>query len=695
MPRSKATSTADRHAPFRIPPFRLVGGKGGVGKTTCAAAMGLAAARSGRRTLIVSTDPAPSLADALGQPLGRAPRAVRGVRHLHAVEVDAAAALERWIETRRGLLEEIALRGTWLDRDDVTQLLRLSLPGVDEIAGLLQLNDFHATGKYDHIIVDAAPTGHLLRMLGMPAVLEGLAQVFDHMQAKHRIMVAAIRGGWTPDAADVLIDGIDSQARQIGSMLRDPEMARLSWVTLPEPMAVEETADGIRGVREHGVTVDQVILNRLTPPPPQPCRWCRARRKFEQHAVAALEANSATRGIPARGVPVATSEPRGVRALSAIGRALTSPNLMAETVVVRSKRQSPHPGDPARVAAVLPAVGRTTPLDAIASDETRLLMFGGKGGVGKTTCAAAAAIEAALASTDRRVLLLSADPAHSVGDVLGQPMSDKARSIKGGPPNLMVRELDPRQVFAALRQRFSAAIEELFVRLSGAPAAAQVATHDRQVMHDLLDLAPPGVDELVAIIEVTEALLARDEPAVYHLVVIDTAPTGHALRLIEMPSLVHEWVRAVMAILLKYQPVVGVGDLGAVLLQLSRGLGRLRELMTDPVRCRFVSVTRPAVLPRAETTRLLERLRLAAVSSPIVILNAVGAGTCSRCRGDRAAQRREIGQLVQQVKRGRQRGRAVVLAPAEVPPPFQWPSLNEWRSRWRLLSVPPRSARQG
>jgi anion-transporting ArsA/GET3 family ATPase len=162
-PRSKATRTttgADASA-TRDPRYLFVGGKGGVGKTTCAAAIALTAALDGSRTLVVSTDPAPSLGDALSRPLGPAPRRVplrRG--RLDAVEIDAAAALGRWLDTRRRHLERIALRGTWLDDDDVSRLLRLSLPGIDELAALLEIARFASGGAYDLIVVDTAPTGH-------------------------------------------------------------------------------------------------------------------------------------------------------------------------------------------------------------------------------------------------------------------------------------------------------------------------------------------------------------------------------------------------------------------------------------------------------------------------------------------------------------------------------------------------------
>ena len=163
----------------RTPAFHFVGGKGGGGKTTCAAAFGLASARSGARTLVISTDPAPSLGDAFGQPLGGAPRRVASARgHLDAVEIDARAALTRWLRTRRPVFEQMALRGTWLDEDDVSRLLQLSLPGIDEIAALLEIARFSAGRRYEQIVVDTAPTGHTLRMFGTPAVLRGVASVF-------------------------------------------------------------------------------------------------------------------------------------------------------------------------------------------------------------------------------------------------------------------------------------------------------------------------------------------------------------------------------------------------------------------------------------------------------------------------------------------------------------------------------------
>ena len=663
MPRSKATSTADRQS-SRSPTFRFVGGKGGVGKTTCAATLGLLAARAGRATLIVSTDPAPSLGDALEQPLTDRPRPVRGVARLDAVEVDAATALAGWLEKRRGLLEEIALRGTWLDADDVASLMRLSLPGIDEVAGLLQVAEFAGTGRYDHIVVDTAPTGHLRRMLETPAVLEGLTQVFDRMQAKHRIMVEALRGRWTPDAADALLQEIDAQARRLEALLRDPAQSAVAWVTLPERMAVEETRDGLRALNEQHITVDRLIINRLTPLPRQACGWCDGRRSLELESFLALE-RLVEGAATLVAVPAAVKEPRGIAALRRLGPHLTKP---AATPAGRSRRAR-------RFTAVLTTAPGIADAAAIVPAGTELLLFGGKGGVGKTTCAAAAAIGVAKSSPDLRVLLLSADPAHSVGDVLEASVSDEPRRIRGGPPNLLVRELDARRAFATLRDRLADGVDELIVRAGGAGA-------DQQAMRGLLDLAPPGVDELAAIVDVTETLDVKTGVRC-DLIVIDTAPTGHALRLLEMPALVHDWVKAIMAILLKYQPAVGLGRLGATLLRLSQGLGRLRTLLQDASRTRFAVVTRAASLPRAETVRLLARLRKASIPASLVIVNAVGAGTCPWCRAEGRRQQKEVLALSSELIRRRGEKPLLLLAPGVVPPPSGCADLHAFLGEWR------------
>jgi arsenite-transporting ATPase len=161
---------------------------------------------------------------------------------------------------------------------------------------------------------------------------------------------------------------------------------------------------------------------------------------------------------------------------------------------------------------------------------------------------------------------------------------------------------------------------------------------------------------------------------------MDTAPSGHALRLLEMPVLVQNWTKALMSIVLKYQAVAGIGDFGAMLLNLSQGLGRLRGLLADSRRASFVVVTRGARLPGAETARLIARLKAMHVHVPAVLVNAVGRATCAVCRGEAGAEQREIAELQRRLPRTI----PIVRTPAELPPPHGPAALRAWQTQWRM-----------
>jgi arsenite/tail-anchored protein-transporting ATPase len=627
----------------------------------------VAQAKGGKPTLLISTDPAHSLADALIHPLSSVSRAVGGGRAvLHAVEIDARRALERWLAGRRSSLEQIALRGTWLDHEDVGRLLQLSLPGIDELAALLEIARAGRSRRFDLIVVDTAPTGHTLRMLAMPEMLGGLARVFDLMQEKHRVMVAALRGAYAPDDSDALIEEIAREASSLATLLRDPRMCRMSWVTLPEIMAVEETADASEALARTGIPLHEVIVNRTTPPPSARCGWCDGRRIIERQAVARL--STRLPGTPTIGVRARTVEPRGLRALGAIGTEI------AEAMAVRSLSSRLGPVRVWRADAGDKRCG----VEPIAGADTRLVLFGGKGGVGKTTCAAAAALALAARSPSRPVLLLSTDPAHSLADVLGQTIGDDPVRLRSGPANLQVREIDAARQLDTMRHRYASSIDGLFDRLTnGQQSGVRVdASQDRAVLHGLIDLAPPGIDELAAVIDVVDAVDSSDS----RLIVMDTAPTGHALRLLEMPALVHDWTKALMSILLKYRSVASLQDVGPMLLKLSQGLGRLRTLLADEDRTSFVAITRAAALPHRETLDLLHRLDGLGIHVPAIIVNAVGRGGCRRCRAEAATESRHIARLNKSIPRSAQ----IVIAPAEIPPPRAPHPLRRWQRRWYL-----------
>ena len=315
----------------------------------------------------------------------------------------------------------------------------------------------------------------------------------------------------------------------------------------------------------------------------------------------------------------------------------------------------------------------------IAPAPVRLVVFAGKGGVGKTTCAAAAALAVAESRPDARVLVLSVDPAHSLGDVLGVAIGDEERAIPGAPAGLRAREVDADRAFARLRARYQQAVEDTFESLLRG-SRFDVA-YDREALRGLMDLAPPGLDELFAVLSIIEALLERDPPV--DVVILDTAPTGHALRLLEMPGTALGWVHALLAILLKYREVMGLGEVAAELVTTARRLRELGTLLSDAQRARAVVVTRAAELPRLETERLLAALRRLRVTVPAVVVNALGGEGCARCAAARREERRLVAALARQRATGR-RPWGIISTPAAAPPPRGVAALAQWARTWEL-----------
>jgi arsenite-transporting ATPase len=652
--------------------YKFFGGKGGVGKTTCAAAAAVSISEAGRDVLVVSTDPAHSLGDALTHRLGPRPRRVptrRGM--LHAVELDADRALARWLGTRRRALRMIAERGTYLDHEDIDRLLELSIPGVDELIGLVELTRLVRRGGHSDVVVDTAPTGHTLRLLAMPDTMRRLATVLAHMQAKHRFLSESLGGGYRPDVGDALVDEIDAEGRTLRALLADPRRCTFAWVLRPEMLALEEARDGVAALDKAGIAVAEIVVNGVTSAPARSCAGCSARHADERRVLAAIADVFA--GRPLRIVPALHPEPRGVAALRRVAREL-------RRAATLPRRPPPRPA----ATRTRSSMGPPPWLDVVAPPGVRLLLVAGKGGVGKTTVAAAAALALADATPARRVLLLSTDPAHSLADVLGARVDDDERTLPGGPPNLSARELDAERALLLRRERYRESVDDLFNALTRGSRFDIV--FDRTVIQELIELAPPGLDEVFGVLAVVEAL-SPGAGRPYDVVVVDTAPTGHALRLLALPAAALQWVHALLAILLKYRKLVGLGELASDLLAAARDLKTLTALLEDRTRTRLVPVTRAAELPRLETERLLAAVRRLGIEIGSVVINAVTEPGCVTCTRRARAERRVIDALRRSRPRARSRRSAMIFAPAVSPPPRGATALREWGQRWRQVDA--------
>ena len=667
MPHQASRSAASTSKPTST--FLFFGGKGGVGKTTCAAARAVAAARSGRRVLLVSTDPAHSLGDALAVRLSsrpsRVPIGVAGRGTLSAVELDAPRAFARWLTRFGHAVGDVLEHGTWLERADVDTLLGLSIPGIDELLGVLEIVRLANTVRHpspDLIVVDTAPTGHTLRLLASPDVVAAVADVLDSLQEEHRAIRAHFARTAHPDRADQLIELLSRQAGETRSLLRDRARTTFHWVMLPEALSLAETFDALAVLEAARLPATTLVINRVLETGP-PCPLC-DRRRSEERRIVARARRTVARNREIVLMNDVGCEPRGVRLLAALE---SRPVSVARPDSGRLKRAAPQ------VAGDSTLEGRPR-LSVRTFDGARLVFFLGKGGTGKTTCAAATAVALARARPNDRIHLLSLDPAHSLGDVFAEPVGDASAAVDSSIGNLLVRELDAPAALASRRAAIRASLDEIAVTLGAGSLAAPGAGVD-----DLIALAPAGIDEVLGLVSIMEALAAHT----FDVVVVDAAPTGHALRLLETAQTAERWIHVLIRMLLKYRAIVRPGRLAAELVALSKSIRSLRQVLQSPERSRFVVVTRAAAVPRCETERLLKDLVRLGVTVSTILGNAMtlDAGRCGRCRTIAAGERRQLAPLARVARRAF-RQCVIIQTPLVAPPPRGLEALERWSRRW-------------
>ena len=254
----------------------LFGGKGGVGKTTCASAAALFLAED-FKTLIFSTDPAHSLADSLEQKLSDQPEEIKGVKNLSALEVNAEKALSKFKTEHQDEIKKIVETGTNLDAEDIDSIFALPIPGMDEVMGFKAMIDLIDEAKFDKYIVDTAPTGHALRLLTSPKLLDDWVKVMAKMRWKYRYMVERFAGKYEPDKGDDFLLSMKKTVKKIEDLLRDQTRCEFIAVTIPEDMAVLETERLINTLAKHGIRVRQLVINNVLES--DGCRFCKEKRQ--------------------------------------------------------------------------------------------------------------------------------------------------------------------------------------------------------------------------------------------------------------------------------------------------------------------------------------------------------------------------------------------------------------------------------
>lgn len=278
-----------------MPEIILYGGKGGVGKTTCAAATGWGLADAGQETLVVSTDPAHSLGDVFGIDLGNEPTGVAD--GLSAVEVDAGEGVARYEALFETLAEELGSVGVNLDEAGLSDLFQSGLmPGSDQLAALATLDRYADDDQWDRVVFDTAPTGHTLRLLDLPdAVGTGVKTALSLREQVSRKADAAKTMMFGPyatvgrDDDETAFTAVLEEMDRVAEVLRDPERTTFRVVTLPEPLVLAETERLVERLRDADVPVGPLVVNRVLEDIDESCARCRAQREKQGEMLAEIE----------------------------------------------------------------------------------------------------------------------------------------------------------------------------------------------------------------------------------------------------------------------------------------------------------------------------------------------------------------------------------------------------------------------
>lgn len=536
--------------------FLFFTGKGGVGKTSLACATSLALVDRGCRVLLVSTDPASNLDEVLGIELGREARLVPGAESFFALNIDpeeaACAYRAKIVEPMRGVLPEAALRSM---EEQLSGACTTEIASFDEFARLL--GEESATAGYDHVIFDTAPTGHTLRLLALPKAWTG----FFETNTSGMTCLGPLAG-------------LDQQRaiyeKALGA-LSDPHQTTLVLVSRASIAPLREAERTHRELGALGIGNQSLILNGVftvqdSEDPIASALELRGRRARD-------EFQSFLGSLPVFEVPLRPHNLIGLASLRAIGSE-------------GSVETAELPFVPA--APEFESIGEL--VDELAASGRGVVMTMGKGGVGKTTVAAALAM--ALANRGHEVVLSTTDPAAHVSEALGADVQ-----------RLSVQRIDP----IAETQAY---VDEVL-----AAQGAGLSPDSRALLEE--DLRSPCTEEIAVFRAFARTVAsARDR-----FVILDTAPTGHTLLLLDATEAYHR--------------ELGRQSRESTPAEVKELLPRLR----DPAYTRVLLVTLPEATPVHEAAALQADLRRAGIEPSAWIINQSfhGLNTCDPLLRERAA----------------------------------------------------------
>jgi arsenite/tail-anchored protein-transporting ATPase len=585
----------------------FVVGKGGVGKTTVACALALhTAARHPREpVLLMSTDPAHSLADTLQVKLGTTAKKLATVRgKLLAWQIDSQKEFDKFLAGNRGAILDIVERGTLFSKEEIAPLLDTTLPGMAEVAALLALQELLEKDEYDHIVVDTAPFGHTLRLFELPSHFQRFLD-FLSVASGRDAWLAQRFGGRAATPAQTFLERWQAAINQLKDAF-SARNAEILLVTTPETFSLNEAARSLATLKQAmpEMQVSGIVLNRAITDAGK-CPHCRRRAQMTQKASRWVKQQfPRTRTM----VGVDPGNPLlGTELLRRFGESLF------DGTIRRLEANAPNSREVKLAKAGWPTAN------------TPLAFTVGKGGVGKTTVTAALAFHSRKSDSKTRVMVCSTDPAPSLDDVFEKEIGDKPVTVLDDRM-FTATEFDSVAEYQKWARQMRQRLEGGFSMESG--GLHLDLTFEKQVFAALMEVVPPGVDEVFAIFRVLDLLEAGPGR-----IFIDMAPTGHALELLRMPERMLLWSRLLLKSLSAHRTLALAQDVAVELASLGQRVRALIQAMQDPERSRVWAVMLPEPVSDGQTIRLLEAVEQIGMKVDSLFVNRIllGRATCTRC----------------------------------------------------------------
>jgi len=541
--------------------YMFFSGKGGTGKTTMAATTAVYNARQGNRTLIVSTDPASNLGDIFECTIGHK---ITGIAdNLFAMEIDPDQAAA---EFREGVIGP--MRGIF--PEDILEVMEEQFRSscTTEIAAFDRFTDFLSSEDYDLVVVDTAPTGHTVRLLELPVD-------WSKYMEESRNKGSQVKLG--PVSA---IQGAKEKYDKAIAVLRNSATTEFYFVLRPEKTSILETERAQNELKALSIDNFKLIVNGIIPAEeahtPQYAKMAAMQQRY-------LETIEQTLSQPAKLVYLQGGEIKG----------LLNINKMADIMYEGKSEAITGAYDKGEPFAGFAAVGSFK--EMLARDNgQRIIIFTGKGGVGKTVTACAVAVH--LAREGNRTLLVTTDPAAHIAYVLDHEVGGKIQAVKN-VANLYAARIDQKVVVESYKAEIIANAQK-----SGYSPDMVAAIKE--------ELESPCTEEM-AVFEEFSALISGDS---FDYVVFDTAPTGHTLRLLELP---YDYAKQVeMLVNIKH-------DTSSATSAAKEKLQKLVAKIKDKAVCTFLLVFYPEYTPIFESKRTYDDLQEAGINIQGVIANNI------------------------------------------------------------------------